>query len=282
MMNIGILADSCCDMTPAMRRLLGVEIASLTIDVGGVSYRDDETLEQKRLLAAMKACKTASHTACPSPHEYAALMEKYDACFVVTLSSRLSGSYHAACAGRDLLAENGGRTKVYVCDSKSAAAGETLIALELRSHINGGLAFEEIIERIEAFIRRMRTRFVLEDLSNLVKNGRISKTAGLLGGALGIRPVMGDDGDGNIQLVEKVRGTQNAMRRLVSIVAEDLKGEKKGSRTLGISFCNCAERAHALKKDLLNACPALRDVIATPTGGLSTFYAADGGVVLAY
>lgn len=281
-MNIGILADSCCDLTPAMRRLLGVGNASLSINVGALSFRDDETLEQKRLLAAMKASKTPPHTACPSPQEYAALMGQYDVCFVITLSSRLSGSYGAACAGRDLLAENGGKTQVYVLDSKSAAAGQTLMALELRQMINGGLAVEEMVRRMDAFVKRMRTLFVLEDLANLVKNGRISKTAGLLGGALGIRPVMGDDGDGNIQLVEKIRGTQNAMRRLVAIVAEDLAKERKGSRTLAISFCNCADRALALKKELLNACPALREIVLSPTGGISTVYASDGGVVLAY
>ena len=97
-MNIGIIADSCCDLTPALRRLLQVDIVSLTIDVNGKQHVDDEHLDTKRLLAEMKAYKGAPSTACPSPEAYAAAMERYDACFVVTLSSRLSGSCNAARA----------------------------------------------------------------------------------------------------------------------------------------------------------------------------------------
>ena len=66
-MNIGIIADSCCDLTPALRRLLKVDIVSLTIDVDGKQHVDNETLDTKRLLAEMKAYKGAPSTACPSP-----------------------------------------------------------------------------------------------------------------------------------------------------------------------------------------------------------------------
>lgn len=281
-MKIGILADSCCDLTPALRRLLRVEIVSLTIHVGETVYVDDEQLDTKQLLAAMKACPSAPTTACPSPETYAACMEQYDACFVVTLSSRLSGSYNAACVGRDIVLERCPEKRVHVFDSESASAGETLIAMLLRSRIDAGRSFEQIIEEVSAFIGPMRTRFVLEDLSNLVKNGRISRAAGLLGGALGLRPIMGDDGHGSIRPLEKVRGTQNAMRRLVARVADEVRGEAPGSLQMVISYCNCGNRAMALKKELLAQCPALRDVILTPTGGLSTVYAYDGGVVLAY
>ena len=50
-----------------------------------------------------------------------------------------------------------------------------------------------------------------------MKNGRISKVAGLLSGMLSLRPIMGDDGHGSIAAIEKVRGTQNARRRLVAV-----------------------------------------------------------------
>lgn len=281
-MKIQIIVDSCCDLTPALRNLLGASVASLKINVGERHYVDDETIDTKQLLADMKAYKNAPTTACPSPEEYAALMEASEACFVVTLSDKLSGSYNAACVGRDMVLERCPDKKIHVFDSESAAAGETLIALRLRDWIDSGASFEQIVDWTKDFIAHMRTRFVLEDLSNLVKNGRISKAAGLLGGVLGLRPIMGDDGHGAIIAIEKIRGTQNAMRRLVELVAESTRADMASSLTMVLSYCNCHERAVALKRDLLEKCAALREVILVPTGGLSTVYAYDGGVVLAY
>ena len=111
----------------------------------------------------------------------------------------------------------------------------------LRDRIDGGHSFEDIVAEMTAFIARMKTRFVLEDLSNLVKNGRISKVAGLLSGMLSLRPIMGDDGHGSIAAIEKVRGTQNAMRRLVELIAEGTREAAASSLTMVLSYCNCPE-----------------------------------------
>lgn len=230
----------------------------------------------------MKACRTAPTTACPSPEEYAALMSQADASLVVTLSSKLSGSYNAACVGRDLALEEAPEKKIHVFDSESASAGETRIALLLRDMIDGGIGFEEIVEKATAFIANMKTHFVLEDLGNLVKNGRISRTAGFVGTMLNLRPIMGENGHGEIIPLEKVRGTANAMRRLVELVAEETDHLPAASKLLVLSHCNCQERAMQLKKAFLERCAVFKDVIVVPTGGLSTVYANDGGIVIAF
>ena len=139
-------------------------------------------------MAAMKQSANAPTTACPAPEAYAAMMAQAPMTFVVTLSSRLSGSYNAACVGRDMALEADPSLKICVLDSESASAGETRIVMLLRDLIDAGLAFEEIKQRARAFIAPMRTRFVLEDLSHLVKNGRISKMAGFVGTVLNCAP----------------------------------------------------------------------------------------------
>ncbi len=281
-MSIQIIVDSCCDMTPALRNLLHVSVASLKIDIGTKHYIDNEAIDVKELLADMKANKQPPVTACPSPEEYAALMEQAGDSFVVTLSSKLSGSYNSACVAREMVLEKYPEKKIHVFDSESAAAGQTLIALKLRDRIDGGRKFEEIVSEITSFIAGLRTRFVLEDLSNLVKNGRISKVAGLLGGVLAMRPIMGEDGHGSIVALEKVRGTQNAMHRLVELVAESTKDAMAKSLTLVMSYCNCPQRAMTLKKDFLEKCAAIREVILVPTSGLSSVYACNGGIIVAF
>ena len=128
----------------------------------------------------------------------------------------------------------------------------------------------------------MKTHFVLEDLGNLVKNGRISRTAGFVGTMLNLRPIMGENGHGEIIPLEKVRGTANAMRRLVELVAEETDHLPAASKLLVLSHCNCQERAMQLKKAFLERCAVFKDVIVVPTGGLSTVYANDGGIVIAF
>lgn len=281
-MNIQIIVDSCCDVTDALRNVLSLSLASLKITVGEHFYEDDGTIDTGVLVADMKACRTAPTTACPSPEEYAALMSQADASLVVTLSSKLSGSYNAACVGRDLALEKAPEKKIHVFDSESASAGETRIALLLRDMIDGGMGFEEIVEKATAFIANMKTHFVLEDLGNLVKNGRISRTAGFVGTMLNLRPIMGENGHGEIIPLEKVRGTANAMRRLVELVAEETDHLPAASKLLVLSHCNCQERAMQLKKAFLERCAVFKDVIVVPTGGLSTVYANDGGIVIAF
>lgn len=281
-MEIQIIADSCCDLTPTLRRVLRVRTASLTIRVDDGEFIDDENLDIPALMAAMKQSANAPTTACPAPEAYAAMMAQAPMTFVVTLSSRLSGSYNAACVGRDMALEANPSLKICVLDSESASAGETRIVMMLRDLIDAGLAFEEIEQRTRAFIAPMRTRFVLEDLSHLVKNGRISKMAGFVGTVLNLRPLMADNGHGEIVCLEKIRGTANAMKKLVEHVAAETADAARASIVLVLSYCNCAPRALELQKNLLASCAALKDVIMVPTGGISTVYADDGGVVLAF
>ena len=206
------MQTAAATLPPALRNLLRVSVASLKIDVGSIHYVDDERIDTKKLIADMKAYKNAPSTACPSPDEYAALMEKSEESFVVTLSGKLSGSYNAACVGRDMVLEADARKRRFICfDSESASAGETLIALMLRDRIDGGHSLRGHRRRDDSVHCTDENALRAGGVSNLVKNGRISKVAGLLGGMLSLRPIMGDDGHGSIAAIEKVRGTQNAM-----------------------------------------------------------------------
>lgn len=282
-MPIQIIADSCCDVTPAMRKTLKVLMAPLKITIDGDKhYVDDENINIKSLLNSMKATKKPVVTAAPAPEDFAKLMRQADEAVVVTLSHHLSGSYNAAMAARQMVLEESPEKKIMVFDSKSASAGETRIVLELSQRIAGGQSFAQLVKEMPAFIDGMRTFFVLEDLGTLIKNGRIPRMAGMLGTVLMLRPIMGENGEGEIIPLEKVRGTQKALARMVEMVAEKTGEALKSSLTMVLSFCNCPERATELKKEFLDHCPALAEVIMVPTSGLSSTYANNGGVVVAF
>ena len=124
----------------------------------------------------------------------------------------------------------------------------------------------------------MKTYFISEDLSNLVKNGRISKAKGLLISALNIKPVMCATPDGNIDVVDKARGSKKAFKKLVELIGES--GVKFEDRILAISHANALQKALDLKEDLMKY--NFKEIVIVETKGLSTGYVNDGGVILAF
>ena len=281
-MKIGIIGDSSCDFTDELRERIGAKIAPLRVTVEGKEFVDDENLKLEELLEAMRKAKSASSSACPSPAEFAAFMEMYEACFVVTLSSGLSGSYNAAEVAKSMVLEQYPEKKIHVINSESASSGQTLLALAVVEMEKEGKTFEEIVEAIEIKKAEMRTVFVLEDLDNFIKNGRLSKVAGVIATALSIRPVLADDGHGEIIMLDKVRGTANALNRLVERVAEFSAGKEDKSVSMVLSHCNNAARGQEVMDMILKACPAIAEITMVNMHGLSSMYANEGGIIVAF
>ena len=281
MMNI--LVDSCCDLTPEWLKKTQAKVAPLTITIDDTHYVDDGTVDIPPYLAAMKASKNPVRSACPSPDLYAEDIRATEGdCFIVTLSAKLSGSHNAASLGVQLAQEDMPEKKVHVFDSESASAGETYIALMIHDLIAAGKSFEQIVELVEEKIRSMHTLFVLDSLDNLVKNGRISRTVALLANVLSIRLLMSDDGHGAIKNISKARGIKGALTQMVETCRKHTEGLAAASQRLVISYCNCPERARQVRDMIREKCPAIGEIVMTPTSALSSMYANDGGIVIAY
>lgn len=278
-----ILADSCCDLSHELLKKTQARVAPLTITIDDTHYVDDGTVDIPPYLAAMKASKNPVRSACPSPDLYAEdIKAADDDCFIITLSSKLSGSHNAAVLGVQLAEEDMPEKKVHVFDSESASAGETYLALMIHDLIAAGKSFEQIVETVEEKIRSMHTLFVLDSLDNLVKNGRISKTVALLANVLSIRLLMSDDGHGAIKNISKARGIKGALTQMVETCRKHTEGLAAASQRLVISYCNCPERARQVRDMIREKCPAIGEIVMTPTSALSSMYANDGGVVIAY
>ena len=278
-----ILADSCCDLSPELLKKTQAKIAPLTITIDDTHYVDDGTVDIPPYLAAMKASKNPVRSACPSPDLYAEDIRATEGdCFIVTLSAKLSGSHNAASLGVQLAQEDMPEKKVHVFDSESASAGETYIALMIHDLIAAGKSFEQIVELVEEKIRSMHTLFVLDSLDNLVKNGRISRTVALLANVLSIRLLMSDDGHGAIKNISKARGIKGALGQMVETCRKHTEGLAAASQRLVISDCTCPERARQVRDMIREKCPAIGEIILTPTSALSSMYANDGGIVIAY
>lgn len=279
---VGIIADSCCDLDTLTKARMKADLIPLKITVGKEVFVDDKDIDLGALRGSIRICKQAATTACPSPEDYAAAMRQYDQCVVITISAKLSGSYNSAMVAKGIVEEEFPDKKIHVFDSRSASSGEVQIALLTEELARQGLSFEELVAEVERRTDKMHTLFILEDLSTLMKNGRLNKVVGTVATLLSLRPIMSDNGQGEIVMLDKVRGTQKALQRLTELVKEYTQSCAKASVRLVLAHCNCQERGEILKQMLLETCPALSEVMVIATQGLSTVYANEGGIIAAF
>lgn len=213
-MKYKIVVDSCCELPQDLKNDMRFEIVPLTLIVGD-NYEKEDNMEfdQREFLDVVAACPECPKSACPSPERYRKAYEtEAERVYVVTLSSKLSGSYNSAVLGENLYHEKYGEKDIYIVDSKSAACGETQIVYKIMELEEKGLAFVEITEQIERFVKDMNTYFVLENLDTLRKNGRLSGVKALVASTLNIKPVMGANDGSIIQLGQGI-GMKKALAK---------------------------------------------------------------------
>ncbi len=272
-----LIADSCADFTPEKKEQTGVRLVPLTLTIGNENFVDDESFCQKTFLNKMKTSEECPRSACPSPERYMREFEGADEIFVVTLSEALSGSYHSALLAKQLYQEEHPEVKIEVVDSKSASVGESLLILKLHSLLEK-FSFEETAKRIAVFRDHMQTKFVLEDLEVFRKNGRLTNVQALLCSALNIKPLLAGE-NGQIVKIDQARGVERTLKKLVEHLAADVK--EATTKTLAIAHCNHPARAEAVRQMIMSRVPFYECMIVN-TAGVSTMYANEGGIIVAY
>lgn len=278
-MEYKIVGDSCFDTNSEIKESFNPQIVPLTIQVGDRHIRDDENLDTLELIKLIKDSPKAPKTASPAPGDFVKAYEGKEGVFAVTLSSKLSGSYASAKLARDMAVEKDSEKFIHVFDSKSATIAESLIGIKIKELVDQNLEGTEIVHRVERYIDEMKTLFILESLDTLMKAGRISRIAGIIGTALSIKPIMGADEQGNIYLVEKARGSKKAFKRLVELIGEN--SVKMEEKILGIAHVNCLEKAEKLKAQIQETF-SFKDVVIVEGRGITTVYAGEGGIVVAF
>lgn len=283
MSNYKIISDSCCDYVQhGEDTLFFVTRIPLSIELEGKHFQDDHNLDTSALLTAMAQSKSAPRSACPSPMLFAeACAGDEQDIYIVTLSSKLSGSYSSACMGADMARKDHPGKNIHVFDSLSAACAQVDICLHIRELAESGLAFAEIVAQVEAFIQAISTIFVLEDLDVLRKNGRLSNLQALAVSALRIKMVMVADGQGSIAVRAKGIGVNRALSAMIDYIKSVYDARPCPERTLVITHCACLERAEDICRRILAVCPFAKSLICK-SSGISTMYANAGGIIVAF
>ena len=274
MIDARIVVDSSANLTAEPEFVASVPLKIIT---DRKEYVDDIQLNTSAMVWNLQTYVGPSSTACPSPQEWLNAFDNKPYVFCIAITGNLSGSCNAANIAKADYELAYPERKVCVIDSLSTGGEMELIAEKIRELIAADLSFEEICEAVTAYQQRTGLVFMLESMQNLANNGRVSKIAAKAAGILGIRVVGRASTVGTLEPLDKCRGEKKAIAALADhMVSMGYEGGK-----LRISHCLNPDAAQRLKNTVLAAYPQA-DVKIRPTGGLCSFYAEKGGMIIGF
>lgn len=268
-----------CDSSANAHSLPGVSFASvpLKINTATAEYIDDEKLDVAQMVAEIKETKGKSGTSCPNIHDWLQAFEGADRIFAVTITSNLSGSYASARHAKEEYEAANSNAKVHVIDTLSTGPEMRLIMEKLSRWIEEGQSFEQMEFGIHEYMSKIHLLFSLESLINLARNGRVSPAAAKLAGVLGIRVVGKASEEGTLQQLHKCRGEKKAL----DTILEEMRGMGYCGGKVCISHCFNPEAAGILRANIRKLFPE-SEVRIEATGGLCSFYAEQGGLLVGF
>ena len=209
-MKTRIIVDSTADLMPAIKER--VHIVPLTLRFGEEEFIDGVTIDHKRFYEKLVECDVLPITSQATPHaftkEYEKAAEAGESAVVITISSKLSGTYQSAMiAAADY--EN-----IYVVDSGTGAMGGGILTELALKLLDEGMDAKSIAEKLEEEKKKIIIVALVDTLEYLQKGGRVSKTVAFAGSVLNIKPVLSVI-DGEISLLGKARGSKIGNNLLV-------------------------------------------------------------------
>lgn len=207
---IRFVTDSAADLTPREREAEGLVIVPMAI-----TFEDDKTIEDDGSMSRdefyekLAGCSKLPRTSQPSPESFMnAFRDARDAgdeVVAITISQALSGTYQCAV----LAAEDVGG-EVHIVDSRAATQCEAILVREALRLRDEGCCAAEIAAALNELRERVRITAVVDSLHHLHKGGRLPAAVAIMGGALGIKPVVALQ-DGKIKMLDKGRGRPGAL-----------------------------------------------------------------------
>ena len=216
-MNIKILSDSTCDLTPELLEKHNISLARLTVVKDGVGYRDGADITPSDIFEHVAnggdLCSTTAYNIGEYEDLFSQYAGEYDGVIHITIGSGFSSCYQNACLAAEEF------DNVRVVDSQNLSTGHGLVVLEACRLAKECQGLDEIVEKLNEYTPRVEASFLLDQLKYMVKGGRCSSVAALGANLLGLKPCIEVKG-GKMSVVKKYRGTY--AKCLASYVKERL------------------------------------------------------------
>lgn len=243
MRKIGFVVDSTSGI-----KYKDVSVVPLKINIDGVEYEDGK-IEQHIVVKALKD-KVSIKTSQPPPTLFMLaydeqLKKGYEHVICLTISGTLSGTVNSANLGKEMLESN----QVTVIDSQTGDVGVQYILEKALKLANTGAEVDEVIDYIEKLITKGSLLFTVDNLSTLVKNGRLTKVQALIGNVLRIKPILRFK-QGVLNVEHKARGLQGVFKYINRQIVDLLEHLNIVVRIAYIDNLENAEKLYSIIKNL--------------------------------
>ena len=218
--KIKLFTDSAADLPQVYRYRYDIDVVPLSVVFGDDEYKDGVTLSHAEFWAKLQESKELPSTNQANPNDFVEAFTPYIeqgyTILYVGLSARLSGTLQSAVLAKELINSE----EIHVFDSKTASIGETLLLITAGEMIKSGESLDAICSALERQREEAFAYFTIDSLTHLVKGGRLTKTQGIVGSVLNVKPILQVTPEGTIEVAEKVRSTKKALQTMVSKAKE--------------------------------------------------------------
>lgn len=221
-MKTAVVTDSTAYIPLEIREKLNIHMIPLSVIFGNETYQEEVEITADGFYEEVKT-KELPTTSQPPVGEFMELFEKlskeYDEVVSIHLSSGISGTFQGAVSAGSLVED----IKVLPFDSEISCMVQGFYVLEAAEMAAAGKNAAEIMERLEEMRKTLKAYFMVDDLSHLQRGGRLSSAQALIGSLLQVKPLLHFENK-LIVPFEKIRTRKKAMKRIVELLGEAVKG----------------------------------------------------------
>ena len=188
----------------------------------------------------------------------------------MAFASALSGTYQSAVMAREMVLEDYPKAIITILDTKAASMGEGLLVMKAVEARAAGQSLEQTADLLQSLVPRVKTYFLVDDLNHLMRGGRISKAAALMGSLVNIKPIIAVTADGSLDSVAKVRGKKKAQAEVVRMTLDTISDPR-----VVVAYAGEKEVAETVKEQLL-ASGQVTEVLILPLGPVISTHTGPG------
>jgi DegV family protein with EDD domain len=240
-MNVKIVTDSTSDLPKEIAKELGITVIPLNVHFDLDTFKDGVDMQADQFYHRLLTNPTLPKTSAPSPGVfkdcYSKLAQETREVVSIHLSTKLSGTYEAALAGKQDIAET---CHIEVIDSKSVTMGLGLLVITAAKAAREGANINDVIKIVQDSMKGIYIFGALDTLEFLQKGGRIGRAQAWLGSILSIKPII-SIAEGEVIPLERVRTRAKAVARMYELLEERIPAKE-----LAIVYSTDAEEANKM------------------------------------
>ncbi len=240
-MAVKIITDTLSDIPDEVASELGLTLIPLTVSFGRESFLDRIEISAEEFYKRLIQNTVLPTTTQPSPGVFASAYKKLaketDEILVITLSSKLSGTYQSAITAKNTIDV---KCRIEVIDSQKIVMSFGLAVIAAAKMANEGYGIDEIMDKTKARLKKSQLVAYFDTLKYLAKGGRIGKAQGMLGSMLSVKPILTIK-DGEMAPLTRVRSKAAGIEYLYNAVANT-----ENIESVGVEYCTTPEDADIL------------------------------------